>query len=49
MPIAAFNNVTDGLDPSRRNHGHFIVNTNLNDDGPWVPYAWRGLDPALLF
>jgi quercetin dioxygenase-like cupin family protein len=39
MPIAAFNNVTDGLDPSRRDRGHFIVNTDLDDDGPWVPYA----------
>ena len=39
MAIAAFNNVTDGLDPSRRNRGHYVVNTNLADDGPWIPYA----------
>ena len=39
MPIAAFNNATDGLESSRRSRGHFVVNTNLDDDGPWVPYA----------
>jgi len=39
MPIAAFNNVTDGLGPGARNRGHFIVNTKLDDGGPWVPYA----------
>ena len=39
MPITTFSNVTDGLDPSRRNRGHFILNTKLDDDGPWVPYA----------
>lgn len=39
MPIAAFSNASDGLDPSRRNRDHFIVNTNVNDDGTWIPYA----------
>jgi len=39
MPITAFNNYTDGLDPNRRSREHFVANTNLNDDGPWVPYA----------
>jgi 2,4'-dihydroxyacetophenone dioxygenase len=39
MPITAFNSFTDGLAPSRRNREHFISNTNLDDDGPWVPYA----------
>ena len=39
MPITAFNSATDGLDPSRRSREHFIANTNLDDDGPWVPYA----------
>jgi 2,4'-dihydroxyacetophenone dioxygenase len=39
MPIMAFNSVSDGLDPSRRKRDHFITNTNLDDDGPWVPYA----------
>jgi 2,4'-dihydroxyacetophenone dioxygenase len=39
MAIAAFNNVTDGLDPSRQNRGHYIVDLNLDDNGPWIPYA----------
>jgi hypothetical protein len=39
MPITAFNSLTDGLDPSRRNREHFLTHTNLDDDGPWVPYA----------
>src|ERR1700746_3431727 len=39
MPITAFNSVSDGLDPSRRNRDHFITKTNVGDDGPWVPYA----------
>ena len=39
MAIATFTNVTDGLDGNRRNRGHYVVNTNLTDDGPWVPYA----------
>lgn len=39
MPITAFNNMTDGLAPHQRNRGHFIAETNLDDNGPWVPYA----------
>ena len=39
MPITAFSNATDGLEPGRRNRDHFIVNTNVGDDGPWIPYA----------
>src|SRR6266496_151564 len=39
VPITAFNGVTDGLDPNRRNRDHFVVNTNLDEHGPWVPYA----------
>jgi hypothetical protein len=39
MAIATFTNTTDGLDPNRRNRGHYVVNTNLTDKGPWVPYA----------
>src|SRR6266446_10609550 len=39
MPITAFSNFTDGLDPSRRSREHFITNTNLDDDRLWVPYA----------
>ena len=39
MPIIAFSNFTDGLDPNRRSREHFITNTNLDDDRLWVPYA----------
>lgn len=39
MPVTAFNSFTDGLDPSLRSRGHFITNVNLENDGPWVPYA----------
>jgi quercetin dioxygenase-like cupin family protein len=39
MPISAFNSVADGLDPALRSREHFIADTNLADNGPWVPYA----------
>ena len=39
MPITAFSNFTDGLDPSRRSREHFITNVNLEDERLWVPYA----------
>jgi 2,4'-dihydroxyacetophenone dioxygenase len=39
MPITAFSNTDDGLTPERRTHGNFVVDTNLGEDGPWVPYA----------
>jgi hypothetical protein len=39
MPIATFSNTSDGLDPGRRNRDHFILDTNVDDDGPWIPYA----------
>jgi 2,4'-dihydroxyacetophenone dioxygenase len=39
MPIPAFSNFTDGLDPNRRSREHFITNINLEDDRLWVPYA----------
>ena len=39
MPINAFNSFADGLDPNRRNRGHFIANINPGDDRRWVPYA----------
>src|SRR5437867_255735 len=39
MPITAFSNFTDGLDPNRRSREHFITNINLEDDRLWVPYA----------
>src|SRR6266566_2321667 len=34
MPITAFSNFTDGLDPNRRSREHFITNTSLEDD--WI-------------
>jgi len=39
MPITAFNNTTDGLDPNQRDRGHFITNLNLADGPHWIPYA----------
>ncbi len=39
MPITAFSNFNDGLDPNRRSREHFITNLNLEDDRLWVPYA----------
>src|SRR5256886_536276 len=39
MPITAFSNFTDGLDPNRRSREHFITKINLEDDRLWVPYA----------
>src|SRR4030088_2322141 len=39
MPITAFNSYADGLDPNRRNRGHFIANINPDDDRRWVRYA----------
>lgn len=39
MPITAFNDMSDGLDPRSRNRGHYIVNINVDDDAPWIPYA----------
>jgi 2,4'-dihydroxyacetophenone dioxygenase len=39
MPITAFSNFTDGLDPNQRSREHFIANTNLEADALWVPYA----------
>ena len=39
MPIQAFNSADDGLDSSIRNRGHFIVNTDIDDEKLWIPYA----------
>ena len=36
MPITAFSNFTDGLDPNRRSREHFITNVNLEDEYLWV-------------
>jgi hypothetical protein len=49
MPITAFSNFTDGLDPNRRSREHFIANTNLDDDALWVPLQMvSGSSPAAL-
>ena len=39
MPIQAFNSTDDGLDSSTRNSGHFIANTDIDDEKLWIPYA----------
>ena len=39
MPIQAFNSVNDGLDASARDRGHFITDTDIEDQDRWVPYA----------
>lgn len=39
MPIAAFSSFNDGLAPDQRSRDHFIVNTDLENDRLWVPYA----------
>jgi hypothetical protein len=47
MPITTLSNFADGLDPARRSREHFITNTNLNQDRPWVltPMV-SGFNPA---
>ena len=39
MPVTAFSNFTDGLEPSRRRRDHFVTNIDLEDQRRWVPYA----------
>ena len=39
MAITAFNDVSDGLEPIQRDRGHFIVNTSIGDNAPWIPSA----------
>ena len=39
MPIQAFYSTDDGLDSSTRNRGHFIANTDIDDEKLWIPYA----------
>ena len=48
MPITAFSNFTDGVDPNRRSREHFITNINLEEDRLWVPYANSVWFQALL-
>jgi 2,4'-dihydroxyacetophenone dioxygenase len=39
MPITTFKSFTDTLHDGQISHGHFITNTNLEDERLWVPYA----------
>lgn len=39
MPIQTFSNTTDGLDPDKRNRGHYVANLELENDDLWIPYA----------
>src|ERR1700739_4543814 len=39
MAIATFNTVNDGLKPNQKERGHYVVDVNLEDSGPWIPYA----------
>ncbi len=39
MPITAFASFTDGLDRAGRSREHFVINTDLENDHLWVPYA----------
>ena len=41
MAVAAFSTVNDGLEPSPKDRGHYIVDANLEDSGPGIPYAER--------
>jgi quercetin dioxygenase-like cupin family protein len=39
MPIQTFSNVTDGLEPNRRNRGHYVAHLDTENESLWVPYA----------
>ena len=39
MAVATFNTVNDGLKPNQKERGHYVVDVNLEDSGPWIPYA----------
>lgn len=39
MPITTFSNFNDGLKPEQRAREHFIVDTGIDDERFWVPYA----------
>ena len=43
MPITAFSNFNDGLEPAERRRDQFVTDTNLDDENLWIPYvdgAW---------
>lgn len=39
MPIQTFNSTDDGLEKGSRSRGHFVVNTEIDNEQLWVPYA----------
>lgn len=39
MPIAAFNDSSDGLSPEARSRGHFIEQLSFDETATWIPYA----------
>jgi 2,4'-dihydroxyacetophenone dioxygenase len=39
MAIATFSTVNDGLQPNQKERGHYVVDVNLEESGPWIPYA----------
>ena len=39
MATATFSTVNDGLEPNQKERGHYVVDVNLEESGPWIPYA----------
>jgi 2,4'-dihydroxyacetophenone dioxygenase len=39
MAITTFSTSDDGIEPSQRRRGNYIVDVNLGNDAPWIPYA----------
>ena len=39
MPIQSFNSANDGLESGAQSRGHFIANTDVDNEQLWVPYA----------
>jgi 2,4'-dihydroxyacetophenone dioxygenase len=39
MAIATLSTVNDGLQPNKKERGHYVVDVNLEGSGPWIPYA----------
>ena len=39
MPIASFNDSSDGLKPEARDRGHFITQVDFDESKAWIPYA----------
>lgn len=39
MPLATFNDSSDGLNPDARDRGHFIAQMDFDESKAWIPYA----------